>query len=277
MPVAAPADKRFRRAQVKPTRRRRAWAARVIVVLRIGFALVFVFGGGYLITQQVAHARALHVDRIVIGGNVHLSTGDVVALLEGMRGEHVLHVDLEYWRSRVMQSPWVEDAGLRRLLPSTIEVVIRERQPIAIGRLRSELYLVDATGHVIDEYGPGYAQFDLPIVDGLVTPNAGEPLVDDQRIDLANRVIVALRRHEAFYKRVSQIDVSNPRDAVVLLDDDRALLHLGSDQFVERLQSYVDIASALREQVPEMEYVDLRYDSKVFVRPAGRSGSRAAH
>ena len=34
----------------------------------------------------------------------------------------------------------------------------RERQPIGIGRLGGELYLVDERGAVIDEYGPNYAR-----------------------------------------------------------------------------------------------------------------------
>ena len=46
-------------------------------------------------------------------------------------------------------------------------------------------------------------------------------------------------------RRLSQIDVSDSHDAVVLLDDDPALLHLGDEQFVERLHSYLDIAAAL--------------------------------
>jgi cell division septal protein FtsQ len=54
---------------------------------------------------------------------------------------------------------------------------------------------------------------------------------------------------------------------VLLLDGDTALLHLGDDEFLERLQSYVDLAPALRERVPDIDYVDLRFDSRVYVRP----------
>ena len=90
-----------------------------------------------------------------------------MALLAGLEGQHLLQTDLEEWRRRVLGSPWVEQATLRRVLPSTVEVMIRERLPIAIGRIRGDLYLVDEQGLVIDEYGPNYAQFDLPIVDGL--------------------------------------------------------------------------------------------------------------
>jgi len=229
-------------------------------------------GGGYLLTQQVVHADALHVSQIVVRGNERLPTGEVLALLTGLEGQHVLEVDLDLWRRRVMGSTWVEHAALRRILPSTVEVLVEERHPIAIGRIGSDLYLIDPLGRVIDEYGPNYAQFDLPIVDGLAsTPATGEPLVDEARARLAYELIRTLRLHETLFRRLSQIDVSNPRDAVVVLQDDTALLHLGDGQFAERLQSYLDLAPALREQVPEMEYVDLRFDSRVYVRPTGAS------
>ena len=44
-----------------------------------------------------------------------------------------------------MASPWVEEATLRRVLPATVEVTIRERRPMAIGRVGQALYLVDGT------------------------------------------------------------------------------------------------------------------------------------
>ena len=48
----------------------------------------------------------------------------------------------------------------------------------------------------------------------------------------------------------------------MLLEGDPALLHLGEDRFLERLQSYVDLAPALRERVPDIDYVDLRFDER---------------
>ena len=69
---------------------------------------------------------------------------------------------------------------------------------------------------------------------------------------------------------MSQIDVHDAHDAVVMLQDDPALLHLGDEKFLERLQSYVDLAPALRDQVRDIDYVDLRFGERVYVRPAKR-------
>jgi cell division septal protein FtsQ len=66
---------------------------------------------------------------------------------------------------------------------------------------------------------------------------------------------------------VSQIDVTDIRDAAVVLKGDTALVRLGDDRFAERLQSYLDLAPRLRERVPEIDYVDLRFDERVYVRP----------
>ena len=109
----------------------------------------------------------LQIDRIVVRGNERLSSGEVLAVLNGLRGESLVWTDLDAWRRRLLASPWVRDAALRRSLPSTVEVVVSERQPIGIGRIDGDLYLVDERGVIIDQYGPQYADLDLPIIDGL--------------------------------------------------------------------------------------------------------------
>jgi cell division protein FtsQ len=190
--------------------------------------------------------------------------------VNGLRGTNILTADLSSYRQRLLDSPWVADVALRRFLPSTVEVFVSERSPIGLCRLKGQLYLVDRAGTLIDEYGPQYGDFDLPIIDGLVrAPSKGEPIIDEERADLAARVIDALAPRKDLAGRLSQIDVSDPHDAVVLLQGDAALLHVGEDKFLERLQSYVEVAPALREQVPEMDYVDLRFGERVYVRPSG--------
>ncbi len=167
-PVAAAAvDKRFRRAHVKPSRRRAGWRAFVRPVVK---GLLVALATGYALYRGATlalHAHVLTVDRIVVSGNERLSKGEVVAVLSGLRGESLLFTNLDAWRTRLLASPWVKDAALRRALPSTIEVAVLERLPIGVARLRGDLYLVDERGVLIDQYGPQYADLDLPIVDGL--------------------------------------------------------------------------------------------------------------
>jgi len=273
MPVTAPSDKRFRRAHLKPARRRTAWRSRVRAVAAVAVVGLALYAAQRAVSV-VARLEVFHIDHIAVRGNQRLSNGEVLALLQGLRGRSLLSIDLEEWRRQLLSSPWVADASLRRTLPASVEVTVHERAPLGIGRIRGSLYLVDERGGIIDEYGPSYADLDLPIIDGLSSV-PGEENEDAYRAMLARRLLDSLRTRN-LAGQISQIDVADARNAVVLLDGDPTLIRLGHERFVERLQSYFDLAPALRERVPAIDYVDLRFDERVYVRPAQeRTGSRA--
>jgi cell division protein FtsQ len=273
--VAAPADKRFRRAHVKPGRRRSNWRAVVMPLAKYALvAIVFVFVL-YRLAGVAAQAHALKIDRIVVRGNQRLSSAEVLAVLSGLRGRSLVWADLDEWRRRLLTSPWVSDASLRRSLPSTVEVLIAERQPVGVGRIHGEMYLVDETGVIIDQYGPQYADLDLPIIDGFAARSADDgSMADEARAELAARVIAALKGKPDVARRLSQVDVSDLHNAAVILNGDAAVIQLGEDQFLQRLQSYLELASALRERVAEIDYVDLRFEDRIYVRPASRGAQR---
>jgi cell division protein FtsQ len=279
--VAAPADRRFRRAHVKPSRRRRSWRAMALPALRHGVVSAVVVFAVYRGARVSANAHLLQVDRIVVHGNERLSRGEVLAVLSGLRGESLLWTDLDAWRRRLLASPWVRDAALRRSLPSTVDVVVTERQPIGIARINGgDMYLVDERGVIIDQYGPQYANFDLPIIDGLSAPNQAGLLTDERRAELAAKLMAALRAKPEVARHVSQIDVTDLHNALVILNGDPAVIQLGEDLFLPRLQSYLDLRAALRERVPDIDNVDLRFDDHIYVKPAsvphGATASRLA-
>jgi cell division septal protein FtsQ len=225
---------------------------------------------GALAWGVAAFASTLRVGRIVVQGNVHLSTGEVLSLLEGLPGDSMLHTDLERWRQQLHRSPWVADATLSRVLPDAVEVTVVERQPLAVGRLEQQLVLVDADGVVIDDFGPRYAVFDLPIVDGLAQP-AGAPgtALQGPRARVTARLLADLATDRALLAKVSQVDVSDPHNVVVWLEADHARLLLGDRDFRARLAAYLDLRPSLLARISEMDYVDLRFGNRVFVRPAG--------
>jgi cell division protein FtsQ len=268
MPVAAPSDKRFRRAHVRPARARRPWTGHGRRVARIAALGAVMLYGAYRVAMLVLSAEAVHVTRIAVTGNVRMSRGEVMALLDGLRGRNMVVADLETWRQKLLSSPWVADAAIRRVFPGTIAVAISERQPMGIGRIKEDLYLIDRGGTIIDQFGPNYADLDLPILDGLAAPpRDGGPIIDEKRAQLASRLLTALAERSDLAKRISQVDVTDARDAIVILKDDTTLVRLGDEAFIERLQAYVDLAPALRERVPEIDYVDLRFDERVYVKP----------
>ena len=65
--------------------------------------------------------------------------------------------------------------------------------------------------------------------------------------------------------------MSNAHDAVVMFEGDATWLHLGEARFVERLNTYLELVPTLRERFRDIDYVDLRFDDRVFVHARGRT------
>jgi len=261
--VAAPPDRRFRRPDVRPPRRRKlsqlAWRLGRVAIVALVALLVLAWIG-----QMFLRSRFLAVSHLVVRGNARLSTGEVQTLLDGLSGQNILRVDFADYRQKLMDSPWVADAMMWRVLPSTVGVQIVERNPMAVARLGQQLFLVDERGAIIDEFGPQYQDFDLPLVDGLVRQpsKSGQVVANAAGVALTERFLEALRPQADLRHRVSQIDVSDPHDVVALLNDSPTLLHLGDSRFVERIKMYLDLAPTLAQQFKEVDSVDLRFDER---------------
>ena len=129
-PVAAPADKRFRRAHVKPSRRRglvRRWVRPFVI-----FGLLTA-GGFYLASRGreiVRHARALQIDEIVVRGNARLPAARVRELLSGMVGQNIIWADLAGWQRETVR-------GLRAAATATINAFFNRDTGLELSVVRA--------------------------------------------------------------------------------------------------------------------------------------------
>jgi cell division protein FtsQ len=270
--VSVRADRRFRRTDGRSDRHRWSgnvlrvaiWAVPVIAIL-----LIASYGA-----QLALSSSLLTVTRVVVAGNVRVSPAELQELTGGLRGQPILSANLERYRRQLIDSPWIASATLWRQLPSTIKVQIMERTPMAIARLGQQLFLVDPTGVIIDEYSAAYRDFDLPIVDGLLPAAGSAAPVSQERLALTAALVSALSTRQDLRTRLSQIDVTNPYDAAVMFDNEAAWLHLGDRDFVERLRRYIELAPTFKTRFDNLDYVDLRFGDRIFVRsrPVTASG-----
>ena len=266
MPVSAPADRRFRRKHVRPGRRLslRRWGKTFLLAALVVVATGYAF---YIARGFAMSSRWLTVSKISVRGNSRMSTAEVRSALGGLMGANILTFDIDAWQRELQTLPWVADVAIRRQLPDTVAVIVSERTAAAIGRLDGRLFLIDVTGAIIDNYGPEYSAIDLPIVDGLATGRSSGLQVDPERATVAARLFTALQTRPDIAGRISQIDVSDPKSVDIVLSGDPTVVRVGDRQFIERLQSYVELAPVFRETVPNIEWVDLRYGERAIVKP----------
>lgn len=258
---------------VRRSRWRRGIARRIVWIALQAGALVLVAMVGRQAYLAAITSPRFDVATIAVRANTHAKTADLVALAGAARSRNIFTVDLESLRADVRRHPWVLDASIRRLMPSTIEITVTEREPAAIARFERRSYLVDGTGRMLEEYGPAVVSYDFPILTGLEGLPRSEGI---RRLRTGAAAISVLTASEPdFAKRISEIDLSSPDRLALRPADGGPLLYAAVDDPLRNLEHYAEIRSLLPRALPaggpdpppSIAYVDLRFRGRIAVMP----------
>ena len=95
---------------------------RGVYLLLLGLVLAGIAVGFYF---------ALIIDRIEVVGNEKLERGEVLTISGLNIGEHMLFANLGEARSRLLSSPYIRSAYIKRAYPDKLIITIEERKPVA--------------------------------------------------------------------------------------------------------------------------------------------------
>lgn len=138
-------DQRMRRRRIAV--HREAGRRRLRRVLWVLVALVVVVDGAALL-----HVPMLDVDRISVEGAVQISPATVAWASRIRQGATLATLDEHAAERQVEQLSWVDDADVVREWPSTVRIVVTERQPAAVLDRGAQGLpaVVDASGRILD-------------------------------------------------------------------------------------------------------------------------------
>lgn len=144
--------------------------------------------------QDLLLALGLGIDQVSLSG--HRNTSDRLILdavdLPNIRTQ--LDVDIRAVKARIERLPWIETAVVSRVLPDGLDVVVRERKPVAVWTEDGRDWLVDRTGRRLGPNLPGVYP-DLLKISGLGAADHIAELSDlfASHPGLAERVVISER------------------------------------------------------------------------------------
>lgn len=214
----------------------------VLVVSLLGF-------GGYKSYQWLQDEQRLPVQNIVLNGQIRML--DTERLERQIREQHsgsFFAIDVNEVHRLVENDPWVYSASIRKRWPSSLYVHVVEEQ--AVARWNDDLLL--------NKYGDSFdGQLDSTALPFLFGPGGSEKtaLIGYQHMR-------ALLR--ASGERIYQLVLSE-RFAWTLQLTNGITLNLGRQEYIKRLQRFIDVYPLLKEEKKAINYVDLRYDTGLAV------------
>ena len=129
---------RLRRIAVRREEGRRRLRWFTVVGLMIGVVIIVLL----LLTSPILSVRKVDVE-----GVVYADTDLISAIVESVKGEPILTVDLDAAEKKLLAIPWVRQARVSMHLPARVTIEVVERSPIAYFRS------VDGFNRVIDRDG----------------------------------------------------------------------------------------------------------------------------
>ena len=273
------AESPFLRGQKRVPVRRGALPRKAASRIKIALILILVLASLTLIWitlhQYATRSWRFRVDssdNIQVSGSSNVSRSQVMEIMASDLNRNVFFVPLELRKKQLEQIPWVQSASVMRLLPDRLNIVVKERTPVAFAEVNSHIELIDANGVVMDLPTGQVAKYSFPVVVGM--PDT-EPLSTRvARMKVYAQLMKELDAGGAHYSRdLSDVDLSDPDDVKATVTDANGavLVHLGSSNFLERFKIYVAHVQEWRAQFQRLESVDLRYDHQVIVNPDSAS------
>lgn len=245
-----------------------------IAVLAVGVA-AYQAGHYFLFSPSVMLENP---GQIQIEGNRFVARDAIVEKFSADLGRSVVRVPLEDRRKAIESLPWVEQAGVQRVLPNQIRVEITERTPVAFLRTAGDLSLVDSHGMILER--PAEGEFLFPVVSGI-----GESIPRELREQRMNSYVEFMKDIELAQPgaddHVSEVDLSDAADLRATITGlgpatggpSPVLVHFGDSDFGNRYRMLSENIGQWRSSAGSVDSVDLRFARQVVVNPETRAES----
>jgi len=223
-----------------------------VLAIFIGFHELYKWGIDALRTSDF-----FAITRIEVLGVDRLTEENVIKLAKIKKGGNLLTINLQEVGRRISEKRWVDQLHLRRILPGTVRIKVKEHRAVAL-LLTKHLYFLDENGKMIKRAERG-EDLDLPVISGLDQYNHETVISALSWINHAE--------HEGVlpFDFISELHFQNDRLTVYTMGRSIKILadvH-GTEDQLHRLKLVLNDLHH-RSQIPRQ--IDLNYRKKVVVK-----------
>lgn len=228
----------------------------------------FLFYLGLLLVNWINQSKTLNLSDVVVDGNRLLETDEVLNLISVKQEQNITNIDLLEIQKSLESHPYIELALVSRKFPSTLQINIVEREPVAL-ILGSELFAVDQNAVLLPRSKP-QALSGLPVITGI----EGFKEIPGTRID-SDRIVEAIGLFNIIrtidselYRNLSEVNFNNRKGFLVYFNDARFPAYFGFENFYENAQKLQAFFQRIHEEdrYNKLKYIDLRFHEQVVAK-----------
>ena len=242
---------------LQPNRRKRRRSPRRIIK---GLMFLGVCGG---LMSVVVYSPLFTLQRVTLHGNTYLSEEDILTSGRLHKGEPLFQLETDAVTQNLMKDLRIESVIVRRKLPDTLDVELKERMPVATVACEYGYLDLDRQGKVIASY-KNLRKMPIPLITGVAMHD--KYIGDDNTDPSVQKVLEFLSLLDAdSLNHLSEINITNPK-AITAYTNQSVQIRLGNfDRWEEKAKLTRDFLLSLPHAKHQIEFVDFRYTAP-FIR-----------
>ena len=205
----------------------------------------------------IVYSPLFTLREIRVEGTSYLTKADIMRIAGLYYGEPLFQLQTDVVTKRLMQDLRIEEAMVRRSLPDKLDMIIKERKPVAVVASNYGYLDLDRQGKVIDGYRT-LKIMAIPMITGITLHDVY--IGDDVEEPVIKTILYFLQQlDEASLGQISEIAITAP-DYLVAYTTHSVQIRIGK---MERLEEKAELTMAFLEDLKTttqaIEYVDFNY------------------
>jgi cell division protein FtsQ len=246
----------------------------------VGTALVFVsllFVFSYDFLTQCDYFKA---EELMVNGTHRLTQNQVLQQANIATGVNIFSVNLSKVRKRLLAHSWIEDAEVRRDLPSGINIRVKEQEPIAVLDLGRK-FIINTHGEIFKEMDKA-DHCNLPMISGLEFSDIN--VKGESRsipFDSVMKILGLGQKPESVlpYSLIKKIHVDREMGLSIYAFDNIREIKIGYNNYQDKYAMLKDVLFYLEKNggFSRLESIDLNNLNRIVVNPAKIESAAEGH
>jgi cell division protein FtsQ len=231
------------------------------VVVLIGIIVLAIVVYTWLYSSPIK--SLFPVKQVVFNGNRHLSDDELKALAGVHSHDSLITLSSSKVSRQLLRSPWIKSVSIRKDLPNTLSMTIKEADPFALLEMNKHLFLVDEQGKLLEELRENSTPF-LPVI-------TGDPYKEKEALIEAIR-LAKIMNDKGLSSGKDRIEIVAHKPDELAVTIDGIVVKIGAGGYEEKLDKLLYLEEDIKRLGIPVDYIDLRFAGKAIVKPATDKG-----
>jgi cell division protein FtsQ len=208
------------------------------------------------------------VRNIIIKGNESITEKNIISKINIKPETHIFDIDINKLKNRIKSNPFVKKVSTKRVFPSTIEIKIEEKNPVAFVISENSYTLVENIELLsIPEQRRVY---DIPAITGI--KDIEKRLKNNKSIEelkISYEMLTLMKKNKInLYDQISEIHFNNSDIITIYLNERTIPVYIKNDELYRKFYYFRQFLNYAQSNslLQNVEYINLCYKDQIIIK-----------